>query len=175
MLKCDIFITAAFLLFNPVTRKHQILEQYINYKILALRSNVHYLLQVWQNSKSLWCSGSRMQAHVGQHRAGSWFWTQFSHSRLVWCHCPLVRVPHWMQTLQFCGAKQAFSVTCHSEVIETKCSRNSSVSAMQIWHLSHRMGNKHETCPGPQRVCTFKNQNCFQQKLWGRTGGIWLK
>lgn len=72
-------------------------------------TNGHYLLQLWHKSTSLWCSGSRMQVHRGQHREGSWFRTQFSHSRLVWCHCPLLpiaRVPHWRQTLQFWEEKE---------------------------------------------------------------------
>lgn len=98
---------------------------------LKWNMNSSYLLQMWHKSKSFWCSGSRTQVHMGQLRAGSWFWMQFSHSRLVWCHCLLCLVPHWTHTLQFWRPK--IKVFFVSETLKTYSKRMQFSELLNLW------------------------------------------
>lgn len=59
-----------------------------------------YLLHWWQESRSLWMSGSTSLGHKQGTVVSCWS-PQFWHSRLLWCHWSLLRVPHWTHIRQF--------------------------------------------------------------------------
>lgn len=59
-----------------------------------------YLLHLWQESRSLWTSGSMSLGHKQGTVVSCWS-PQFWHSRLLWCHWSLLRVPHWTHIRQF--------------------------------------------------------------------------
>lgn len=92
--------------------------RWITFRTASSTALEMYLLQWRQVSGSLWTSGSTSAGHKQLRLVSCWS-AQFWHSRLLWCHCSLLRVPHCTHIRQFYKRRTVIRSTALHKVTGT--------------------------------------------------------